>query len=82
MVDEQSINIIKTAFNSKPIEDQIKDLKETIDELFNSLVPIMDGEDYLYEFDKFKKAYEDLVKLYQMESYREGFHSGIKLFTR
>lgn len=73
---------IKTVWNSIPLNEQIEEKRETIDELFNDLVQIYDDIDLLYEFDKFKRTYEEVIKLYQMQAYRDGFKAGVLLFTQ
>lgn len=79
---DETLDIIRTAIDSKPISEQIDDAKANIEELNQVLIVAADDEDVLFEYQKFLNAYETLIDLSRMEAYREGFKSGVMLFTR
>lgn len=79
---DETLDIIRTAIDSKPINEQIDDAKANIEELNQVLIVAADDEDVLFEYQKFLNAYETLIDLSRMEAYREGFKSGVMLFTR
>lgn len=81
MENDKTIKVLETVLNSTPIDEQIEETNEYINELFNLLVPVCDEADLLFEFDRFKAEFEKLIKLHEMQSYRDGFKAGVMLFT-
>lgn len=79
--NEKVITLIKTTIESEPLNIQIEDQRLEIKQLYNDLIPAVDDADMVFELDKFRNAYEELVKLSSMEAYRSGFKSGVLLFT-
>lgn len=79
---DETLDIIRTAIDSKPISEQIDDAKANIEELNQVLIVAADDEDVLFEYKKFLNAYETLIDLSRMEAYREGFKAGVQLFKR
>lgn len=79
--NEKVLSLIKTTLDTAPLNEQLEEAQETVIDAYNDIIPILDDLDVIFEFDKYHKAYDALLKLSNMESYRAGFKAGVLLFT-